>query len=52
MQVDIEFRARLTRREGRKLWIEAEASHDGQVVSTATGLFIAIDREKFAPASA
>jgi len=52
VQVDIEFRARLTRREGRKLWIEAEASHDGQVVSTATGLFIAIDREKFAPASA
>ena len=45
--VVIEFRAWLTRREGRKLWIDAEATHDGHVVSTATGLFIAIDRERF-----
>jgi len=46
--IDIEFRAWLQRREGRKLWIDAEATHDGQAVCTATGLFIAIDRDKFA----
>ena len=45
--VQLEFRARLRGREGRKLHIEAEATDDGRVVATAEGLFIAIDPERF-----
>jgi acyl-coenzyme A thioesterase PaaI-like protein len=44
--VDLEFRARLLRREDRKLWMEAEATHLGQVVATASALFIAIPPER------
>lgn len=43
----IEFRAWLARQEGRKMWIEAEAVHDVRKVASASGLFIAIDRERF-----
>ena len=39
---EIEFRARLRSREGRKLWIEGEARHAGQCIVTAEGLFIEI----------
>jgi acyl-coenzyme A thioesterase PaaI-like protein len=42
--VEIEFRARLVRRDGRKLFMEAEATQEGKVVARATGLFIAIER--------
>ena len=45
--VELQFRARLARREGRKLWIEGEASHEGGVVAEAEGLFIAIPPERF-----
>ena len=44
---ELEFRARLVERDGRKLRMEAEARHDGHTVATATGLFIAIPPERF-----
>lgn len=51
--VDIQFRARLTRREGRKLWMDAEAIHAGKVVATASSLFIAIPPDRLGlPAAA
>jgi acyl-coenzyme A thioesterase PaaI-like protein len=45
--VELEVRARLVRREGRKLWIESEATADGTRVATASGLFITIPPERF-----
>ena len=45
---DIEFRAWHVSTDGRKLRIDAEATHDGVVVASASGLFIAIDKERFA----
>lgn len=45
--VELEFRGRLARREGRKLWIEGECTEpDGTRVAEAAGLFIAIDFSK------
>lgn len=42
--VELEFRGRLIRREGRKLWIEGECTApEGTKVAQAAGLFIAID---------
>jgi acyl-coenzyme A thioesterase PaaI-like protein len=43
---EIEFRARLRERVGRKLYIEAEATDDGETIATAEGLFICIPRER------
>jgi acyl-coenzyme A thioesterase PaaI-like protein len=43
---DLEFRARLRERNGRKLLIEGEARHEGQLVATCEGLFIAIPPER------
>jgi acyl-coenzyme A thioesterase PaaI-like protein len=42
---ELEFRARLARREGRKLHMEAEAYRvaDGTTLATAKAVFIAID---------
>lgn len=42
---ELEFRARLARREGRKLFMEAEAyqASDGKQVAAASAMFIAID---------
>lgn len=45
--VELEFRARQTWREGRKLFIAAEATHDGNVLAEAEGLFIALPPERF-----
>lgn len=45
--VELEFRARLTSREGRKLCMAAEATHAGSVVAEAEGLFIALPPERF-----
>jgi acyl-coenzyme A thioesterase PaaI-like protein len=45
--VELEFRARQTWREGRKLFIAAEATHGGAVVAEAEGLFIALPPERF-----
>lgn len=39
---DLEFRARLRERNGRKLLIEGEERHDGQLVATCEVLFISI----------
>ncbi len=45
--VELEFRARQTWREGRKLFIAAEARHAGEVLAEAEGLFIALPPERF-----
>ena len=45
--VELEFRARQTWREGRKLFIAAEATHEGSVIAEAEGLFIALPPERF-----
>lgn len=44
---DLEFRARLRERDGRKLWIDGEAIADGVRFAEADGLFIAIPLEQF-----
>lgn len=46
--VELEFRARLERRQGRKLFLRGEARHAGTVVAEAEGLFITVDRDRFA----
>ncbi len=43
------FRGRLERHEGRKLWTTAEASADGEVVATASAVFIAIKESQLRP---
>ena len=45
--VELEFRARQTWREGKKLFIAAEATHEGNVIAEAEGLFIALPPERF-----
>jgi acyl-CoA thioesterase FadM len=40
--VDLDVRAWLEDRAGRKLRLRAEMSHDGQVLCDADGLFIAL----------
>jgi acyl-coenzyme A thioesterase PaaI-like protein len=45
--VELEFRARQTWREGRKLFIAAEATHEGSMIAEAEGLFIALPPERF-----
>lgn len=45
--VELEFRARRTWREGRKLFIAAEATQNGNVLAEAEGLFIALPPERF-----
>lgn len=47
LAVDLEFRARLRLRDGRKLWIEGEAIVAGTRFAEAEGLFIAIPYEEF-----
>src|SRR5437660_5786757 len=47
VNTEIEFRAGLVSRRGRRLHIEAEATHDGTVIAEASALFITIPREKF-----
>jgi acyl-coenzyme A thioesterase PaaI-like protein len=49
--VKLQARARLTKRDGRKLIIEGELHHDGQLLAQAVGLFIAVDTEKFLSAA-
>ncbi|MGH8999261.1 MAG: PaaI family thioesterase, partial [Acidimicrobiia bacterium] len=46
MGAEIEFRARLLRRQGRKLFMEAEANSGGHRVAQAEGVFIAIPPER------
>ena len=42
----LEFRARMRERDGRKLWIDAEATGPEGTVARAEGLFIAIPRDR------
>ena len=49
--VDIEFRARLRERSGRRLHITSEATHDGETIATSEGLFISIPVERFSEAT-
>jgi len=44
----LEFRARLSGRDGRKLLMAGEARHGDTVVAEAEALFVAVDPEKFA----
>ncbi len=46
--VELEVRARLHSRHGRKLRVDAQATADGVVVAEAEGVFIAVDPERFA----
>lgn len=46
MGVDIEFRARIRAEEGRKLFLEAEADHDGSRIATAEAILITIPLER------
>lgn len=47
LAVELEFRARLRLREGRKLWIDGEALVSGRRFAEAEGLFISIPYEEF-----
>jgi acyl-coenzyme A thioesterase PaaI-like protein len=50
---EVEFRGRLARRDGRKLYIEATAhEEDGVLLADATGLFIEVPIDSIAKASA
>ncbi len=46
--VPLEFRARLTGRDGRKLLMTGEARQAGTVLAEAEALFVAVDPERFA----
>lgn len=44
--VELTYRARLGEVEGRKIRVEAEATHDGAVIATAEALFIEVALER------
>ena len=46
--VELEMRARLHSREGRKLHIEADAHHGTTLIAHGEGLFITVDPDSFA----
>lgn len=46
--VEVEMRAKLRSRHGRKLHIEADARHGTTLIAHGEGLFIAVDPESFA----
>jgi acyl-coenzyme A thioesterase PaaI-like protein len=46
--VALEFRARLTGRDGRKLLMAGEAHHGDVLLAKADALFVAVDAERFA----
>jgi acyl-coenzyme A thioesterase PaaI-like protein len=46
--VELELRARLRSRHGRKLRIDAEARHGKALIAEAEGLFVAVDPARFA----
>jgi acyl-coenzyme A thioesterase PaaI-like protein len=46
--VPLEFRARLTDRQGRKLLMAGEARHGDVLLAQAESLFVAVDPERFA----
>jgi acyl-coenzyme A thioesterase PaaI-like protein len=46
--VPLEFRARLTRRDGRKLLMAGEARHGDTLLAQADSLFVAVDSKRFA----
>jgi acyl-coenzyme A thioesterase PaaI-like protein len=48
IEVPLTFRARVTGRDGRKLFTAAEARADGEPVATARAVFIGVDPGRFA----
>jgi acyl-coenzyme A thioesterase PaaI-like protein len=44
----IEMRARLDSRERRKLFISAEARHNGEIIATCRAIYITVDPTRFA----
>jgi len=48
IETTVEFRARYREREGRKLYVDAEARFGDQLLATAEALFILVDQEHFA----
>lgn len=49
IDVPLEFRAWLERRDGRRLHIEGSCTADGERVASCAALFIVVDLERFAP---
>ncbi len=49
---ELELRAQLSERRGRKLSMTAHAHQGGRLVAQATGLFVAVDPDHFASGSA
>jgi len=47
IETPVEFRARIRERDGRKLYVEADATIDDETLATAEALFILVDREQF-----
>ncbi len=45
--IPISFHARIRAQDGRKLYVEAEATLDDELLATAEALFILVDRERF-----
>ncbi|MHB8593661.1 MAG: PaaI family thioesterase [Acidimicrobiales bacterium] len=48
LEEQLELRARLKRRDGRKLYMVGEARQNGRIVAEAEALFIAVDPDHFA----
>lgn len=44
---ELQFRSRLRQRDGRKIWIEGEATVGGERFAEAEGLFIAVPADRF-----
>ncbi len=44
---EIEFRGRCVKKDGRKIYMTAEATSDGKTIATAEALFITVTSEKF-----
>jgi acyl-coenzyme A thioesterase PaaI-like protein len=52
VETTIEFRARLRERDGRKLYVDADARLDGTLLATAEAMFIMVDHDHFATSAA
>jgi len=47
VEVPVEFRVRMREQQGRKVFVEGEATLDGQVLATAEVVFITVGQEHF-----
>jgi acyl-coenzyme A thioesterase PaaI-like protein len=52
VETTVEFRARQRERDGRKLYVDAEARLDGTLLATAEAMFIMVDHDHFATPAA